>query len=311
MAAECKYAAQTRFREHASVTLAVALCTDRMMEAPLHAAASSLIAYSSAELDFYFMLNGFDEKRRTLLRQSMDMCGKPYRATFVEEPSTAELVTLKPFHGNRTPYYRLFLPELVPADRLLYIDSDVVSVIDVAPLITFTMSHASGFVPAGVTGRYIEREIFAKIGLPPDTPAFNSGVMLFDLKAWRQQKLGKQTLDFCRKYQEYDQTGLIAVSAGHFDLLDDCYNMPLYTTTPLAIAREHPSLYHFVGSPKPWDIGGRQFHSSFGIYAEALEKTIWRRHATDYMSVANWKRAYKVKGGYARKLLALARRHFS
>jgi lipopolysaccharide biosynthesis glycosyltransferase len=290
------------------VTLAVALCTDLMMEAPLHAAVCSLIAHASVELDFYFMLNGFDGKRRDLLRQSMEMSGKAHRATFVEEPSAAELASLKPFHGNRIPYYRLFLPELVPADRLLYLDSDIVSAIDVAPLVDLGMSHASGFVPAGVTGRYIERELFARIGLAPDTPAFNSGVMLFDLKAWREQKLGRETLDFCRKHQEYDQTGLIAVSAGRFEALHAKYNMPLYTTTELAYAREFPGMYHFVGSPKPWDIGGRQFHSCFSIYAEALEKTVWRRHATDYASMANWKRAYKVRGGYARKLLAAARK---
>jgi lipopolysaccharide biosynthesis glycosyltransferase len=290
------------------LTLAVALCTDLMMEAPLHAAVGSLLAHASVELDFYFMLNGFDQKRRDLLRQSMEMSGKAYTATFVDEPSPDQLASLRPFHGNRTPYYRIFLPELVPADRLLYLDSDIVSAIDVAPLATLPMSHASGFVPAGVTDHYIERELFARIGLPADTPAFNSGVMLFDLTAWRAQKLGRETLDFCRKYQEYDQTGLIAVSAGCFECLDARYNMPLYTTTELAYAREFPGLYHFVGSPKPWDIGGRQFHSCFSIYAEALGKTVWRRHATDYMSMANWKRAYKVKGGYARKLLALARK---
>jgi lipopolysaccharide biosynthesis glycosyltransferase len=282
-----------------------------MMEAPLHAAVCSVLTHASMEIDFYFILNGFDQKRRDLLRQSMDMSGRPYTATFVDEPGSGELLSLRPFHGNRTPYYRLFLPELVPADRLLYLDSDVVSTIDVSPLATLAMSHASGFVPAGVTGTYIERELFARIGLPPDTPAFNSGVMLFDLTAWRAQQLGRETLDFCRKHQEYDQTGLIAVSSGCFEALDPKYNTPLYTTTPLAEAREYPSLYHFVGSPKPWDIGGRQFHSCFSIYAEALEKTVWRRHATAYMSMANWKRAYKVKGGYARKLLALARKRFS
>jgi lipopolysaccharide biosynthesis glycosyltransferase len=293
------------------LTFAVALCTDLMMEAPLHAAVCSLLSHASVEIDFYFMLNGFDQKRRDLLRQSLDMSGKAYKATFVDEPSPDQLSGLRPFHGNRTPYYRLFLPELVPADRLLYLDSDIVSATDISPLASLAISHASGFVAAGVTSHYIERELFARIGLPADTPAFNSGVMLFDLTAWRSQKLGRETLDFCRKYQEYDQTGLIAVSAGCFDKLGPKYNIPLYTTTSLAYAREYPGLYHFVGSPKPWDIGGRQFHSCFSIYAEALENTIWRRHATDYMSMANWKRAYKVKGGYARKLLTLARKRFS
>jgi lipopolysaccharide biosynthesis glycosyltransferase len=279
-----------------------------MMEAPLHAAASSLLLHASVEIDFYFMLSGFDLKRRDMLRQSLDMSGKAYTATFVDEPNPEALLGLRPFHGQRTPYHRLFLPELVPADRLLYLDSDIVSAVDVSPLATLAMSHASGFVPAGVTDRYIERKLFAAIGLPPHTPAFNSGVMLFDLRAWREQRLARETLEFCRKYQEFDQTGLIAVSAGRFDALHPRYNMPLYTTTRLQSAREHPALYHFVGSPKPWDIAGRQFHSCFRIYAEALEKTILRRHASPYMSVANWQRAYRVKGGYARKLLAIARK---
>lgn len=291
--------------------LAVALCTDRMMEAPLHAAACSVLRHASIEIDFYFMLNGFDAQRQKLLRQSLELSGKPHTATFVETPRAEALAGLKPFHGNRTPYYRLFLPELVAADRLLYIDSDVLAAIDIAPLATLAMSHASGFVPAGVTGRYIERELFARIGLPPDTPAFNSGVMLFNLKAWREQKLGRQTLEFCRRHQEYDQTGLIAVSAGQFDRLDDHYNVPLYTSSALAAARAYPGLYHFVGSPKPWDIGGRQFHSSFALYEEALAATVWRRHATDYTNIANWKRAYRVKGGYARKLLAVVRQRLS
>jgi lipopolysaccharide biosynthesis glycosyltransferase len=279
-----------------------------MMEAPLHAAVCSLLAHASVEIDFYFMLNGFDAKRRDLLRRSMEMSGRPHTATFVDEPGADALARLKPFHGNRTPYYRLFLPELVPADRLLYIDSDVVAAIDVAPLATMAMSYPSGFVPHGVTNDCIERELFARIGLPSDTAAFNSGVMLFDLAAWREQKLTSETLNFCRKYQEYDQTALIAGSAGKYEPLDPRFNIALYTNSPMPDVRAHPGIYHFVGSPKPWDIGGRQFHSCFAIYAEALEKTVWRRHATDYTSMANWRRAYQVKGGYARKLLAVARK---
>jgi lipopolysaccharide biosynthesis glycosyltransferase len=286
---------------------AVALCTDRMMEAPLHAAVCSLLTHASVEIDFYFILNGFDAKRRELLLRSMDLSGKAYKATFVDEPSFDELSSLRPFHGNRTPYYRLFLPERVPADRLLYLDSDTVCAIDVASLAALPMSHASGFVRHGVTDNCLERELFARIGLAADTPAFNSGVMLFDLAAWREQKLTERTLNFCRKYQEYDQTALIAVCGGKFELLDPRYNIPLYTSTPAPDAQTHPGIYHFVGSPKPWDIGGRQFHSSFPIYAQALANTVWKRHATNYMSLTQWRRAYKIKGGYARKLLYLGR----
>jgi lipopolysaccharide biosynthesis glycosyltransferase len=278
-----------------------------MMEAPLHAAASSLLTRASVEIDFYFLLHGFDAKRRDLILRSMEMSGKPYRATFLDEPNAEALAGLRPFHGNLTPYYRLFLPKMVPADRLLYLDSDTVCMLDVASLGELAMSHASGFVPAGVTAHYIERELFLSVGLPDDTPAFNSGAMLFDLAAWRDQKLTEACLSFCRTYQEYDQTALIAVSAGQFERLDPRYNIPLYTNTQAPDTDVYPGIYHFVGSPKPWDIGGRQFHSSFSIYEHALAHTVWGSHTVDYMSAAQWRRAYKVKGGYARKLLYLAR----
>jgi lipopolysaccharide biosynthesis glycosyltransferase len=291
---------------------AVAFCADRNMEVPLHVAASSVLAKMAQHCTgvFYFLLADFSERQKGELRRTLDLADVDYRAEFLKEPPASLLAGLRPFHGNLTPYHRLALPEMVAADRLLYIDSDTVCSADVSLLATIAMSHPSGFVPHGVTDDCIERERFASIGLPADTPAFNSGVMLFDLRAWRDQRLTEQTLGFCRKYQEYDQTALIAMCGGKFEPLDCRYNIALYTNTPPPDTESHPGIYHFVGSPKPWDIGGRQFHSSFPIYAQALAKTVWKRHTTNYMSFAQWRRAYKVKGGYARKLLYLGRQRW-
>ena len=67
------------------------------MEAPLHAAVCSLLAHASVEIDFYFILNGFNAKHRDLLLQSMDLSGKAYKATFLDEPSPEELSRLGRF----------------------------------------------------------------------------------------------------------------------------------------------------------------------------------------------------------------------
>ena len=287
------------------------------MEAPLHAAACSLLKQAQCGIDFYFLLTGFNAARRDLLLRSLDLAKKDYTCVFLDEPestgisgriSGGMLAGLRPFHGNLTPYYRLLLPELVPADRLLYLDSDTICSADVSPFAELAMEHPSGFVQQGVTGGYIERAFFASIGLPPETAAFNSGVMLFDAAAWRKQKLTSYILELSRKHQEYDQTALIAMSAGNFERLHPRYNIPLYTSSPLPDIQANPGIYHFVGSPKPWDIGGRQFHRSFSIYAAALAETAIQRHASGYASLAQWKRAYKVRGGYARRLLTLMKR---
>jgi lipopolysaccharide biosynthesis glycosyltransferase len=127
MAPDGERSTRSNFRENPALTFAVGFCTDLMMETCLHVAVCSLLPHASAEIDFYFMLSGFDAKRRNLLRQSLEMGGKAYKATFVDEPNPDALLRLRPFHGHRTPYYRLFLPDSVPADRLLYLDSDIVS----------------------------------------------------------------------------------------------------------------------------------------------------------------------------------------
>jgi lipopolysaccharide biosynthesis glycosyltransferase len=290
--------------------LAVAFCADQNMERPLHVAVSSVLSKIAKKWtpNFYFMLSDFSERQKDDILRTLDVAGGDYRAHFLERPPDKLLSGLRPLHGNMTPYLRLALPEHeIDAERLLYLDSDTISYLDITPLGDIPMPFPMGFVESGVVDDYPEKGFFSRIGLPPHTVAFNSGVMLFDLAAWRANRLTEQILGFCRRYSDdlvaADQTAMIASCAGNFTRVDRRYNVHLYASTPTQDPLTNPGIYHFVGSPKPWDIGGRYFHSSFPIYAQALANTVWKRHTTGYMSLAQWKRAYKIRGGYARTVL--------
>ncbi len=298
------------------MNLAVAFCADANMEAPLHVAASSLLARldEACAIHFHFLVPDFGELRKSQLLQTLDLRKRSYQATFLPVPLDSTFAGLRPLHGNMMAYYRLLLPDLVGADRLLYVDSDTICYADVSPLMSLEMDgKAAGFVESGVVSHYPEKRFFASLGLLPDTAAFNSGVMLFDLSEWRKQDWTAQVLQFCRKYPEQliaaDQTALIATFAGEFARIPDKYNQHIYPDKPMKDPTQNPGIYHFLGSPKPWDLGGRLIHPSYNLYRRALATTVIQTHSADLISYSSWDRAYRIRGGYFRTLKNRTLRH--
>jgi lipopolysaccharide biosynthesis glycosyltransferase len=292
----------------------VAFCGDRNMEAPLHVAASSLLSHiaSGWTIDFYFILSGYDQQHRDRLLQTLELTKVGnFKAHFLSPPPDNTFTGMPSLHGDLTTYYRLVLPNLIEADRLLYVDCDTISFLDVSPLATIEMPYLSGFVGNGDVNDQPERAFFSRLGLAPNTPALNAGVMLFDAAAWRATKHTETMLDFCRRHGENllccDQTALIATSAGTFTRLEQKYNLHMYPTTPVPDPSRLPGIYHFVGSPKPWDPAGRSIHPGFALYQRALANTVFRTHRSGYARLSYWKRAYKIKGGYFRTFRTMLR----
>jgi lipopolysaccharide biosynthesis glycosyltransferase len=287
----------------------VAYCGDQNMEAPLHVAAASLLLHADPEwtIDLYFILSDFDQQRRDRLLRTLELTRRSnYQVHFVPPPPDSTFAGIPSLHGNLVTYYRFLLPQLVDADRLLYVDCDTICFTDVTPLARLPMPYPSGFVSYGNVSRQPESEFFHRLGLGPDTATFNAGVMLLDLAAWRAEGRAQSMLAFCRRYRDdlicCDQTALIATCAGKFTELDERYNLTLYPTTSVPDPAAMPGIYHFVGSPKPWDLGGRKMHRGFELYSRALELTDFRSHRTDYWRLSYWRRTYNIKGGYFRTL---------
>src|SRR5208282_900453 len=97
-----------------------------------------------------------------------------------------------------------------------------------------------------------------------------------------------------------DQSILNALFAEDCYRLDARYNVKVYATTdPKRVPAA--GVFHFVGSPKPWDIGGRLLLPHARRWYEALAKTAipaYRR--IFWLNPAAWSRMAKIRGGYAR-----------
>ncbi len=288
-------------------SIAVAFCADRMMEVPLHVAASSVLQnlHPDYAAKFYFLLTGIPEPRRSLLRGTLELTGREHEAHFLEADDLSIFRDFRPLLGSRTPYHRLLLPGLIPDERFLYLDSDTMTQIDVSPLFEADMAgKAAGFVVHGKVGSSLEAKFFLSLGKQPDSPLFNSGAMLFNMPEWRAQDCSARIFAFCRQYRDQlqtaDQTALNAIFA------DDCYRMaPEYNVMLHPVMGSKPvpeqGVFHFVGSPKPWDLGGRWLVQYSGRWLAQLQRTaVPQMDRIAALHVESWRRAWKIRGGYRR-----------
>jgi lipopolysaccharide biosynthesis glycosyltransferase len=132
-------------------------------------------------------------------------------------------------------YYRLYFPSLVDQDidRLLYLDTDIIVLND---LWTLFESDLCGKPVGAVYDNYVQNQ--EDIGIYGEGNYFNSGVLLIDLKLWREQEISEKAIVFLGKYPEkikfVDQDALNAVLVNNWCSLDWKYNV-IYSRLPQGV----------------------------------------------------------------------------
>ena len=108
---------------------------------------------------------------------------------------------------------------------------------------------------------------------------FNAGVLLFNLKKWRESNMEAKWKDLAEKYPEqlisHDQTLLNALCEGNFAHLSPVFNNPWYPDSEKPEDADN-SIIHFVGSPKPWDLFARNIHKGNKTW-NAFTTNTWRK----------------------------------
>lgn len=165
-------------------------------------------------------------------------------------------------HLSRTAYARILMPVLLPeaTGRLLYVDCDTLINAVLAPLDTLPMQ---GFAVAAVDDiarleptRHAERN--RAIGLPADMRYFNSGVLLIDLEAWRQEGLTDKVIAFAQAHPDLpmmDQDALNGTLRGQWLPLDERWNLHRRLVKGRyegdRVDWDDAAVIHFIGQIKP------------------------------------------------------------
>lgn len=204
--------------------------------------------------------------------------------------------------GDLTTYSRLLLQDFILEDTVLYLDADLVIELDVLALEEFDFQgKALAAVNAGQMKFALDSTFLCnEIGLSSEVDVFNAGIILFNLKYWRENDIKNKCLAFGEKYSKKlmsaDQTILNGLFAGNFAFLPDEFNIPWYAN--IARPEGKIGILHFVGSPKPWDLFGRYFHKGFSVWESYLDfewKKVYSKH-----NYSDFIRAWHIRRSYAK-----------
>ncbi|GAC1316765.1 MAG: glycosyltransferase family 8 protein [Thermoleophilaceae bacterium] len=189
-------------------------------------------------------------------------------------------------------WFRLFLTELLPGvERVLYLDSDLVVVSSLDPLLEFDLAdHYLAAVTNVFEPYYAHRP--ADLGLSGPEAYFNAGVLLLNLELMRADGIGPALREYAFAHREEllwsDQDALNVVLGSRRlplhprwncmnSVIDFAWSADVFGAQAVEEARTAPAIRHFEGPSvnKPWHPKcERKFRS---LYFEHRAGTPWSR----------------------------------
>lgn len=199
-------------------------------------------------------------------------------------------------HLSAATYCKVLVPELLgplPEEKALYLDCDVIVTGDLSPL---WRADITGFALAAVADIGGEARKRA-LSIPGHLPYFNAGVLLFNLKKWREEGLSDKVMAYAAKHRDrlvfHDQDALNAVL--HRDWLELPAEWNVQTNM---LARSYrgtrpsrPMLIHYTGTSKPWHYDNvHPYKREYDAYSRL---TAWQPHRPKITITAVAKKAIK------------------
>jgi lipopolysaccharide biosynthesis glycosyltransferase len=166
-------------------------------------------------------------------------------------------------------YYRLAAPLLLPdnLDRVLYLDVDTVVINSLRDLYK-TDFEGAYYIACTHTREILTTINQARLGAPKDAPYVNTGVLVMNLPALREnlnlQEIQKYARENMRTFILPDQDILTALYGDKIKLVDTMrYNLsdrmyvfnnvsPRSNTVDMDWVRKNSAIIHYCGKNKPW-----------------------------------------------------------
>ena len=273
----------------------------------LEATVSSLIrnCADSTKLTIWFLCADFKSNNKGDIINLLAEEGFKGRSEFIEYNPRKLFGHLRPLHGDWSAYGKLIIANYVDGNSALYLDSDLIVMVDVLSLSNFEFQGALLAAVCGSTIEHVlDKDFFIqRLNSPLNQKYFNSGVVLFDLKRWRETNVDEYWKTLANKYPNeltsHDQTLLNATCGGNFAHLPFNFNNPWYPGSK-APDDSSKSIIHFVGSPKPWDMLGSIIHKGYPTWS-SYTTGAWK-NKYGQLSMDKLRRSWKIRKSIARHL---------
>lgn len=241
-----------------------------------------------AQFDLYLVNDGIESANREKLLQSINPAVFNVHWLTIDEAVPAGMAL--PIDQSTFPlnvYVRLFIPFFIPQHltRVVYLDVDMIAHQDITALWTIDLGDKLlGAVRDRaelISSSWGGYQNYRELGLHPQTPIFNSGLLVIDPIRWRKQHITERVLTCLAQNAKYavfaDQYGLNVVLANQWFELDRRWNA--YAQSDEA----DPYVIHFTGTKPIYRTYtfNKAYQEEFFSY---LNQTAWR----GYIPVSGW-----------------------
>lgn len=210
---------------------------------------------------------------------------------------TFEELGVPKYRGSYAANFRQLFHLIIKDDveRLLYLDADTIVAGSLKELTDLDLDGAC----AGVIRDALGSRYKSLVGFKPEELYFNSGVMLFDVNKWKQEKCTEILIDHIKnvrsRYCNPDQDLFNVALKGKFKVIpceyncmpvhraysdrafDKCYGFSdYYSLEEIENARRNPKIVHmyrFLGE-FPWHTNN--MHPDTALFDMYLEKSPWK-----------------------------------
>lgn len=199
-------------------------------------------------------------------------------------------------HISVATYYRLFVASLLPSDvdKIIYLDCDLIVRQDLSELYNTNLEKYALAAVYQDDPLLITTEL-DRLNIPKEIGYFNAGVLLVNLKYWREYDVENRLLQYIKDNYEvivyHDQDTLNGLLYKETLILPCKWNMltayfcevinrfsthkcTQYRDEILNGTGSNPAIVHFVGALKPWHWESvHPFKSEYYLY---LNKTVFK-----------------------------------
>lgn len=248
----------------------------------------SLLENNTGPIKIYLLHDGIKNKQIKLLGQFINKYGAEFEAFEIHDAVLSSLKINDYFKSEN--YFRLMIPEILPRDisKVLYLDCDIIVRKSIDALWNIDINDHLLAAVENADDAETRKNHNERLGLPPNSEYFNSGVMLINGDQWRRQSVHIKVIEFIKgnpdKTLFVDQDGLNAVLYDNWMKLPLIWNLqaPLFVNSKFRVRYADlitdPAIVHFTGNRfKPWLVNEYPY-PYFSEYTKYRQKTPWSRY---------------------------------
>lgn len=243
-------------------TIHIVTATDNSYAEHLAVMLYSLLANkaSSNPIAMYVISSELSEQNKALLKRAVGKFNQNINFLNVDprqyEPFMKSVTVGKyQKYLTKETYYRISIPDLLKKDiqKVIYLDCDMIVKADITRLWDKKLDV---YYLGAVEDHWAKKTRNSDLLIPADSKYFNAGMLVINLKKWREAQIKNKIIDYIQKHAAkikfYSQDPMNAVLHDKWLQLNVKWNYQTEYLKYPELKGIRPAIIHYTGGHKPW-----------------------------------------------------------